>query len=35
MRQLEAGPDGAELIAVGAPPTGPEDDEVAQNWWAD
>lgn len=35
MRQFEAGPEGAELIAVGAPPTGPEDDEVVHGWWAE
>lgn len=38
MRQLEAGPDGAELLAFGAPHTGSspaEDTEMAPNWWAD
>jgi mannose-6-phosphate isomerase-like protein (cupin superfamily) len=35
MRSFEAGPDGAELIAVGAPHTGPGDAEVAQDWWGD
>ena len=35
MRSFEAGPDGAELIAVGAPNTGPGDANVAQAWWSD
>jgi uncharacterized cupin superfamily protein len=35
MRAFEAGPEGAELIAVGAPHTGPGDAEVAQDWWGD
>jgi mannose-6-phosphate isomerase-like protein (cupin superfamily) len=35
MRSFEAGPDGAEMIAIGAPSTGPGDAEVEQNWWAD
>ena len=34
MRGFEAGPDGVELIAVGAPNTGPGDAEVEQGWWA-
>jgi quercetin dioxygenase-like cupin family protein len=32
MRGLEAGPDGAELIAIGAP-GGPGDAETEENWW--
>jgi mannose-6-phosphate isomerase-like protein (cupin superfamily) len=35
MRGFEGGPEGAELLAVGAPHTGPGDAEVAQGWWAD
>jgi len=37
MRAFEAGPDGAELIAFGAPAGGPlgQDAEVVQGWWAD
>ena len=35
MRSFEAGPDGAELIGVGAPNTGPGDAEVVQGWWSD
>ena len=35
MRGFEAGPDGAELIAVGAPHTGPGDAQVEQGWWGD
>jgi mannose-6-phosphate isomerase-like protein (cupin superfamily) len=36
-RQFEAGPDGAELLAFGAPHTGPpsEDVEMSPGWWAD
>jgi quercetin dioxygenase-like cupin family protein len=32
-RNLEAGPDGAELILFGAPNTGSRDVEMTQNWW--
>lgn len=35
MRGFEAGPEGVELIAVGAPNTGPGDANVAQAWWSD
>ena len=35
MRGFEAGPEGAEIIAVGAPNTGPGDAEVEQEWWTD
>jgi mannose-6-phosphate isomerase-like protein (cupin superfamily) len=35
MRGFEAGPEGAELIAIGAPNTGPGDAEVEQAWWDD
>ena len=35
VRNLEAGPDGAELILVGAPRTPPGDAEVLQGWWTD
>jgi mannose-6-phosphate isomerase-like protein (cupin superfamily) len=35
MRNLEAGPDGAELILVGAPATKPNDAEMTQDWWTD
>jgi mannose-6-phosphate isomerase-like protein (cupin superfamily) len=34
-RSFEAGPEGVELIAVGAPNTGPGDAEVVQSWWSD
>jgi|SRR5688500_8449590 mannose-6-phosphate isomerase-like protein (cupin superfamily) len=34
MRGLEAGPDGLELLAIGAPNTGPGDAETEQGWWA-
>jgi mannose-6-phosphate isomerase-like protein (cupin superfamily) len=35
MRSLEAGGEGAELIAVGAPNTGPGDADMEQGWWSD
>ena len=35
MRGFEAGPEGVEIIAVGAPNTGPGDAEVEQDWWSD
>jgi mannose-6-phosphate isomerase-like protein (cupin superfamily) len=35
MRGFEGGPEGAELIAVGAPNTGPGDAEMEQGWWSD
>ena len=34
-RGMEAGPDGAELIATGAPNTENKDAEMLQNWWTD
>jgi mannose-6-phosphate isomerase-like protein (cupin superfamily) len=34
-RSFESGPEGVELIAVGAPNTGPGDAEVVQSWWSD
>jgi mannose-6-phosphate isomerase-like protein (cupin superfamily) len=34
-RGFEAGPEGMELIAIGAPHTGPGDAEVLQGWWSD
>ncbi len=34
MRGYEAGPDGAEMIAVGAPNTGPGDGDVVPGWWS-
>lgn len=34
MRGFEAGPEGAELIAVGAP-GGPGDANLEQGWWSD
>jgi mannose-6-phosphate isomerase-like protein (cupin superfamily) len=34
MRGFEAGPDGAEVIAIGAP-GGPGDAEMEQDWWTD
>ena len=35
MRSIEAGPEGAEIIAVGAPNTGPGDADLEQGWWSD
>jgi mannose-6-phosphate isomerase-like protein (cupin superfamily) len=35
MRCFEAGPEGAEFIAIGAPNTGPGDGDIVQGWWAD
>jgi len=35
MRSFEAGPDGAEFIAIGAPNTGPGDADIEQGWWSD
>ena len=35
MRSLEGGPEGAELIVVGAPNTGPGDAKIVPGWWND
>ena len=35
VRGFEAGDEGAELIAIGAPNTGPGDADVMQDWWSD
>jgi uncharacterized cupin superfamily protein len=35
MRGFEAGSDGAELIAIGAPHTGPGDAQTVDGWWDD
>jgi mannose-6-phosphate isomerase-like protein (cupin superfamily) len=34
-RGFEAGTEGMEIIAIGAPNTGPGDADVAQDWWTD
>jgi len=34
-RGFEAGPDGAELVAFGAPNTDNKDVEMGQGWWSD
>jgi mannose-6-phosphate isomerase-like protein (cupin superfamily) len=34
-RQVEAGPDGLEYLAFGAPNVGPGDAEVIQGWWSE
>jgi uncharacterized cupin superfamily protein len=35
MRAMEAGPDGAEILAFGAPNTDNKDAELHQGWWPD
>jgi uncharacterized cupin superfamily protein len=35
VRGFEAGDEGAEFIAVGAPNTGPGDADLIQDWWSD
>jgi mannose-6-phosphate isomerase-like protein (cupin superfamily) len=35
MRNIEGGPDGAVLIAFGAPNTGPGDAPMTDGWWMD
>ena len=35
VRCFEAGPEGAEMLAVGAPNTGPGDADMIQDWWMD
>ena len=35
MRSFEGGPEGVEMIAVGAPNTGPGDAVVENDWWSD
>jgi uncharacterized cupin superfamily protein len=35
MRSVEAGDEGAELLMVGAPNTGPGDGNNVQGWWSD
>ena len=35
MLGFEAGSDGAEMIAIGAPHTGPGDAETVDGWWDD
>jgi mannose-6-phosphate isomerase-like protein (cupin superfamily) len=34
-RGFEAGPEGVEVIAIGAPHTGPGDADVVDEWWTD
>lgn len=34
MRGFEAGEDGLEVIAIGAPNTGPGDADMEQGWWS-
>lgn len=34
-RSFEAGPDGVELLAIGAPNTGPGDADMLNDWWTD
>jgi hypothetical protein len=35
MRNFEAGPDGLELIAFGAPIAEDSDGEIVPGWWTD
>ena len=35
MRNLQGGPDGAEVVAFGAPNTENKDAEMVPGWWAD
>jgi uncharacterized cupin superfamily protein len=35
LRGFEAGDEGAEFIAIGAPNTGPGDADIVQDWWGD
>jgi mannose-6-phosphate isomerase-like protein (cupin superfamily) len=35
MRNLEGGPEGAEIIAFGAPNVGPGDGPMTNGWWSD
>ena len=35
MRNLEGGPDGAEVLLFGAPNTGSGDAQMEQGWWTD
>jgi quercetin dioxygenase-like cupin family protein len=35
VRGFEAGPDGAEMIAIGPPHTGPGDAQTVDGWWDD
>ena len=35
MRALEGGPEGAEVVAFGAPNTDNKDAEMAPGWWSD
>jgi mannose-6-phosphate isomerase-like protein (cupin superfamily) len=35
VRSFEGGPEGAEMIAIGAPNTGPGDADMIEGWWMD
>ena len=35
MRNFEGGPQGVEVLAIGAPHTGPGDGPMTQDWWTD
>ena len=35
VRCFEAGPDGLEILAFGAPSSGENDAEMLPDWWAD
>jgi hypothetical protein len=33
--RTEAGPQGADLIAIGAPNSAPGDEQIIHNWWSE
>jgi quercetin dioxygenase-like cupin family protein len=35
IRGFEGGSEGAEMLAIGAPHTGPGDADMVDNWWSD
>ncbi len=35
MRTFQGGSEGAEMLAIGAPSTGPGDADMVQGWWSD
>jgi mannose-6-phosphate isomerase-like protein (cupin superfamily) len=35
MRNLEGGPEGAEILLFGAPNAGSDDAQMSQGWWSD
>jgi hypothetical protein len=35
MRNLEGGPEGAEILLFGAPNAGSDDAQMSPGWWSD